>query len=142
MVSLNISMEKRFDAVKLTAYSMVKAYTSAYAFCYLAAALIGLHDPKIGIGLSRLLMLSVGIGLLMSIYTEKKSFIYFMAAVEAMGCFAHFFEVVQWVPALNTNGYLLMSMLDLSQCIFLFLIIEYKNKAKTFKMEDISITNM
>jgi hypothetical protein len=128
---------KKFDP-----YFLVKAYTAAYALCYLAATLIGLHDPHLGIIFSRILLFTVGIGLLMSLYTEKTSFIIFMAAVEALGCVAHFFKVINWIPSLDTNGYLLMSMLDFSQSVFLLLLIEYKNQAKTDKIEDITIKNM
>jgi hypothetical protein len=58
-----------------------------------------------------------------------------MAAFEALGCVVHFFEVLPWVPQLTTNGYLLMSMLDLTQCILLFVILEYKQLEKTRPLE-------
>ena len=126
---------------KFNPYFLVKAYTLAYSLCYLAASLIGLHEPQIGIVLSRLLLLTIGIGLIMAIYTEKTSFITFMAVVEALGCAVHFFKVINWVPTLDANGFLLMSMLDFVQCVILFILIEYKNQAKTWKTEASTIVN-
>lgn len=124
---------------RFNAYFLAKVYTSAYAFCYMAAPLTGLHSPLIGVIPSQLVLFAVGIGLILSFHIENTRFIYCMAAIEALGCVAHFYEVVQWVPALNTSGYLLMSMLDLSQCIFLLIIIEYKQLAKIQMVEKIPI---
>ncbi|MCJ7572686.1 hypothetical protein MUO93_00275 [Candidatus Bathyarchaeota archaeon] len=72
-------------------------------------------------------------------HTENTRFLYCMAALEALGCVGHFYEVIQWVPVLNTSGYLLMSMLDFSQCIFLLIIIEYKQLAKIQMVEKIPV---
>ena len=115
---------------KFNAYFLAKVYTSAYAFCYMVAPISGLYIPLMGVTLSQALLFAMGVGLIMSVHTENTRFIYFIAAAEAMGCVAHFFEVVKWVPALNTSGYLLMSMLDFSQCIFLLILIEYKQVIK------------
>jgi uncharacterized membrane protein len=115
---------------RFNAYFLAKVYTSAYAFCYMTASLTGLHSPLVGVELSQLILFAIGIGLILSVHTGNTRFIYCMAALEALGCVGHFYEIIQWVPALNTTGYLLMSMLDLSQCIFLLIIIEYKQLAK------------
>ena len=122
---------------KFNAFFLAKVYTSAYAFCYIAAPLSGLHVPLLGMGLSHMLLFAVGIGLIMSIHTDNTKFVYFLAALEALGCVVHFYEVVKWVPELNTTGYLLMSMLDFSQCIFLLIIIEYKQLEKIQEIKGI-----
>jgi len=76
----------------------------------------------------------------MAVNLNNTPFIIFMAAFEALGCVVHFFEVLPWVPQLTTNGYLLMSMLDLTQCILLFVILEYKQLEKTRPLERATIS--
>ena len=76
----------------------------------------------------------------MAVHTHNTVFITGMAAFEALGCVLHFFELLPWVPQLNTNGYLLMSMLDLAQCIFLFVILEYKQLEKIRVLEKVSLS--
>jgi hypothetical protein len=124
---------------RFNAYFLAKVYTSAYAFCYMASPLAGLYAPLIGVIPSQLVLFAVGVGLILSVHIENTRFIYCMAAIEALGCVGHFYEIIQWVPALNTTGYLLMSMLDLSQCIFLLIIIEYKQLAKIQTVEKIPV---
>ena len=119
-------MEHRFDA-----YFFAKTFTSAYAFCYIVAPLSGLHLTFLGVGLSHAILTAVGVGLIMTTYVNSAPFIMLMAGFEALGCVTHFFEVLPWVPQLTTNGYLLMSMLDLAQCILLFVILDYKKQEKT-----------
>jgi hypothetical protein len=126
---------RRFDA-----YFFAKTFTSAYAFCYIAAPLSGLHLPFMGVALSHAILIAVGVGLIMAINVNNTPFIIFMAAFEALGCVVHFFEVLPWVPQLTTNGYLLMSMLDLTQCILLFVILEYKQLEKTRPLERATIS--
>jgi hypothetical protein len=126
---------RRFDA-----YFLAKTFTSAYAFCYIAAPLSGLHLPFMGVTLSHAILIAVGVGLIMAINVNNTPFIIFMAAFEALGCVVHFFEVLPWVPQLTTNGYLLMSMLDLTQCILLFVILEYKQLEKTRPLERATIS--
>ena len=126
---------RRFDA-----YFFAKTFTSAYALCYIAAPLSGLHLAFMGVGLSHAVLIAVGVGLIMAIHMNNTPFLLFMAGFEALGCVAHFFEVLPWVPQLTTNGYLLMSMLDLAQCILLFVILEYKQMEKTRPLENVAIS--
>ena len=125
---------RRFDA-----YFLAKTYTSAYAFCYMAAPLSGLHLQGFGVGPSYAVLFTVGVGLITAVHVNNTPFIMFMAGFEALGCVTHFFEVLPWVPQLTTNGYLLMSMLDLTQCILLFGIREYKQLEKTQSLEKLVI---
>ena len=85
-------------SVRFNAFFLAKAFTSAYAFCYMASPLSGLYLPFIGVGPSHFVLFTVGVGLLMAVHTDNIHFITGMAAFEALGCALHFFEVLPWVP--------------------------------------------
>ena len=124
-------MVKYLEPRRFDAYFFAKAFTLAYAFCYIAAPIGGLYIDKMGVGISHAVLVAIGVGLIMAVRVNNTSFIIFMAGFQALGCVVHFYEVLPWIPRLTTSGYLLMSMLDLAQCVLLFIILEYKKLENT-----------
>jgi len=104
--------------------SLGKAYTTVYALCYIVSPILGLRLTCIDPVLSAAAFLLIGLGLLGCLYTKNPVVILCFCAFEAVGCVAHYIKIVPWVPAFSDNAYLVMSLLDLSQAVFLFILVE------------------
>ena len=77
-------------------------------------------DPRI----SSFFLMLIGLGLLYSIHSRSTYFLYSLCALEIVGCVAHFLKIIPWIPQFSDTGYLIMSILDLIQSIFIYIINE------------------
>ena len=103
---------------------LTKAYTTVYALCYIVSPILGLRLAHTDPSISAAGLVLVGIGLLSCLYTKNTVMILCFCAFEAVGCVAHYLKVVPWVPAFSDNAYIVMSLLDLSQAVFLLILVE------------------
>jgi hypothetical protein len=102
-------------------YDMSRAYTVAYALCYIFSPFMGLHLTTIPSTVNAVMLIGVGLGLLGCVATGNKYLILVFAGGEAFFCAAHFLKILPWVPLFSDSAYLIMSVLDLIQATFLFM---------------------
>jgi hypothetical protein len=105
-------------------HGIARAYTLTYSCCYIISPFFGLQNSLWGPTASTIMLISVGIGLLAAIFTQSKALLFVFGVAEAVGCVAHFLKIVPWIPAFSDTAYVIMSLLDLTQSLLLFLLLQ------------------
>jgi len=104
--------------------SLSKAYTTVYALCYIVSPVLGLRLTCTEPIFSAIGLFTIGLGLIGCLYVRNIYLILFFSAFEAVGCVAHYLQIVPWVPTFSNNAYLVMSVLDFCQAILLLMQAE------------------
>ncbi|MBM3291238.1 hypothetical protein FJY84_01010 [Candidatus Bathyarchaeota archaeon] len=104
---------------------IARAYTIAYSCCYILSPFFGLQLTMWGSIVSAILLIGIGVSLLAAIFTRNKFLLLILGVVEAAGCVAHFLHVIPWAPAFSDTAYIIMSLLDLTQSLLLFILIQW-----------------
>lgn len=131
----NIGSDKSNDKLREASYTQTieyngfnyfflelsRAYTVAYALCYILSPFMGLQLSTIHPILNTVMLVGVGFGLLGCVVTGNKYLILIFAGGEAFFCAAHFLKILPWVPLFSDSAFLIMSVLDLIQATFLFM---------------------
>ena len=105
------------------------AFTLAYALCYIFSPFVGLQMLGVQPTLMSIVLIGVGIGLLLCIYTKNRYLILLFAGSEAFFCVAHFLKLIPWLPLFTDTQFVAMSYLDLIQATFLFMQFQVNNKS-------------
>jgi hypothetical protein len=105
-----------------------RAYTLAYSLCYIFSPFVGLQMLGIQPTFNSVMLVGVGTGLLLCVYTRNRYLILFLAIAEAFFCVAHFLKIVPWIPTFSDTQFVAMSYLDLIQATFLFMQYQVSNR--------------
>jgi hypothetical protein len=106
------------------------AFTLAYALCYIFSPFVGLQMLGVQPTLMSIVLIGVGIGLILCIYTKNRYLILLFAGSEAFFCVAHFLKLIPWLPLFTDTQYVAMSYLDLIQATLLFMQFRVNNKSQ------------
>lgn len=118
-----VSRDIRQDPLNEIAWS----YTVSYSLCYIFSAIVGLHVAGLGHLYSALLLSGAGVGMLIAILTRSTLLLGIFASLEALGAVVHFLGMVPWMPRFSDTAYVVMSVLDLIQSMFLFKLIRMRS---------------
>lgn len=123
---MEVEKINQFKQIDNSLHGLARAFTISYSCCYLISPLFGLQNSMWGPNLSAILLVGVGLGLIVTIFTENKYLLLIFGVAEAAGCVAHFLHIVPWIPVFSDTAYIIMSLLDLTQSFLLFTLLQSK----------------